>query len=173
MLLHARPHLPKASRKSVQRVGTIALLSLLSSAWEHEFLLPSMAFNTASAFDIICQLDRNDALQEVPHSNKQKPATGLLLVKLHKQDFAGPLACRASKVLGVLGYLLVSFASSVMGFVLCVDFTLLNMITPAVLDAQMNLALSLITMSVPGCITSFYLSGDMLRYCHREIFYMT
>ena len=53
-------------------------------------------------------------------------------------------------------------------------FTLQNMITPAALDAQVNLTLSLITMSVPGCKTSFYLSGDMLRYCHREIiFYMT
>ena len=31
---------------------------------------------------------------------KRKIATGLLLDKLHKQDFAGPLACRASKVLG-------------------------------------------------------------------------
>ena len=37
-------------------------LFALSPAWEHEFLLPSMAFNTASAFDIICQLDRNDTL---------------------------------------------------------------------------------------------------------------
>ena len=37
-----------------------------------------------------------------------------------------------------------------MGFVLRGDFTLLNMIIPAVLDAQMSLTLSLITMSVPG-----------------------
>ena len=51
-----------------------------------------MAFNTASAFDIICRLDRNDTLQEVPQNNKQKAATGLLLNKLHKQDFAGPIA---------------------------------------------------------------------------------
>ena len=47
------------------------------------------------------------------------------------------------------------------------------MITPAVLDAQMSLTLTLITMSVPGCITSFYLSGDMLRYCHEEIILYT
>ena len=59
-----------------------------------------MAFNTASAFDIISPLDRNDTLQEVPQNNKQKAATGLLLDKLNKQDFDGPLACRASKVLG-------------------------------------------------------------------------
>ena len=34
------------------------------------------------------------------NKTKQKAATGLLLDKRHKQDFAGPLACRASKVLG-------------------------------------------------------------------------
>ena len=33
-------------------------------------------------------------------NKEQKIATGLLLDKLHQQDFAGPLACRASKVLG-------------------------------------------------------------------------
>ena len=44
------------------------------------------------------------------------------------------------------------------------------MITPAVLDAQMSLTLSLITMSVLGCTTSLFLSGDMLRYCHRDHF---
>ena len=92
--------LTKALRKSVRHVGTIALLSLLSPAWQHEFLFPSMAFNTASAYDIICRLDRNDTLHDVPQKKKQKAATGLLLDKIHKQDFAGPLACRASKVLG-------------------------------------------------------------------------
>ena len=59
-----------------------------------------MAFNTASAFDITSRLDRNDTLEDVAQNKKQKAATGLLLDKLHKQDFAGPLACRASKVLG-------------------------------------------------------------------------
>ena len=73
-----------------------------------------------------------------------------------------------------LGYSLASFASSVMGSVLHKDFTLTNMITPAVLDAQMNLTLSLITMNVPCYTASLYLSGDMLRYGHQEIFfYMT
>ena len=46
-------------------------LFALSPAWE-EFLLPSMAFNTASAFDIICQLDRNDTLQDVPQKKITK-----------------------------------------------------------------------------------------------------
>ena len=124
---------------SAARGHSCTPLFALSPAWEREFLLPSMAFNTASAFDIICRLDRNDTLDDVPQNKKQKAATGLLLGKLHKQDVAGPLACRASKVLGpisrhptcklfrvlpVLGYLLASFASSVMGSVLHRNFTL-------------------------------------------------
>ena len=59
-----------------------------------------MALSTADAFDIVCRLDRDDTLDEVPQNKKQKIATGLLLDKLHKQDFAGPLSSRASKVLG-------------------------------------------------------------------------
>ena len=59
-----------------------------------------MTFNTANAFDITRRLDRDDTLDEAPQNKKQKVATGLLLDKLHKQDFAGPLACRASRVSG-------------------------------------------------------------------------
>ena len=59
-----------------------------------------MAFHTASVFDTICRLDRNDTLVDVPQNNKQEAAAGLLLDELHERDFAGPLACRASKVLG-------------------------------------------------------------------------
>ena len=59
-----------------------------------------MTFHTANAFYIVCHLDRNDTLDEVPQNKKQKVATGLLLDKLYKQDFAGPLACCALKVLG-------------------------------------------------------------------------
>ena len=59
-----------------------------------------MAFSTANAFDVVCRLDRNDTLVEVPQNKKQKAATGLLLDILHKQDFARPLSSRASKVLG-------------------------------------------------------------------------
>ena len=155
-----------------------------------------MTFNTANAFDIICRLDRDDTLDEVPQNKKQKVATGLLLDKLHKQDFAGPLASRASRVSGPISRHRVadilaphetcfacfsswvarwlSFASSVMGSVLHGYFTQQSMITPAVLNAQMNLTLSLITMNVPGCTASLSLSGDMLRYCHKEIIsYMT
>ena len=39
-------------------------------------------------------------LMKFRETKKQKVATGLLLGKLHKQDFDGPLASRASKVLG-------------------------------------------------------------------------
>ena len=58
-----------------------------------------MTFHTANAFDIVCPLDRNDTLMKY-RNTKKKVATGLLLDKLYKQDFAGPLACRASKALG-------------------------------------------------------------------------
>ena len=79
---------------SAARGHNCAPLFALSPAWEHEFLFPSMAFNTANAFDINSRLDRNDTLDDVPQK-KQKAATGLLLDKLHEQDFAGPLACKS------------------------------------------------------------------------------
>ena len=101
-LQHAQPRLAKDLRKSTWPVDTIALLFSLSLSpiWEKEFLVPSMALNTANAFDIACLLDRNDTLDEVPQNKKQKIATGLLMDKLHKQDFAGPLSGRASRALG-------------------------------------------------------------------------
>ena len=88
------------AKVSVARGHNCTPFFALCPAWEHEFLIPSMAFNTAGAFDIVCRLDRNDTLDEVPQNKKQKVATVLLLDKLHKQDFAGPLACRASRALG-------------------------------------------------------------------------
>ena len=54
-------------------------LFALSPVWEHEFLIPSMTFHTANAFDIVCRLDRNDTLDEVPQNTKQRVAIGLLL----------------------------------------------------------------------------------------------
>ena len=73
-----------------------------------------------------------------------------------------------------LDELLVSYASSVMDHALLKDFTLMSMIIRAVLDAQMNLPLSLIAMSVPDCTTYFSLSGDMLLFfCRETISYMT
>ena len=61
---------------------------------------PSMAVNTASAFDIICRLDCDGKLDEAPQNKKQKVATGLLRDKLYKQDFTGPISLRASTDLG-------------------------------------------------------------------------
>ena len=89
------------STKSKQLVGTLALLfSLLSPAWEKEFLAPSMACSTANACDIVCRLDRDGKLDEAPQDKKQEVATGLLRDELYEQDFAGPVSLRASKVLG-------------------------------------------------------------------------
>ena len=59
-----------------------------------------------------------------------------------------------------------------MDFVLHGDFTLQSMITSAASDAWMNMTLSLITMSVPGCLTFLFVSGDLLGYCLREIIFL-
>ena len=82
------------------RVYNCTRIFALSPVWVKEFLVPSMAFSTADAFDFVCRLDRDGKLDEAPQNKKQKVATGLLLDKLHEQDFAGPLSSRASKVLG-------------------------------------------------------------------------
>ena len=78
-----------------------------------------MTFHTVNAFDTVCRLDRDDTLDEVPQNTREKVATSLLLGKMRTQDFAGPIACRASRVLGPISrYSLASFASYVMGRVL-------------------------------------------------------
>ena len=46
-------------------------LFALSPAWERDFLFPSMTFHTANAFDIVCRLDRDDILDEVPQNKKK------------------------------------------------------------------------------------------------------
>ena len=152
-----------------------------------------MALGTADAFDIVCRLDRNDTLDGEPQK-KKKIATGLLLDKLHKQDFAGPLSSRASRALGpisryrvadILPHMkLVSRASRpglLVGFlrILCNGLCTAQTFHTEEhdhtcrVDAQMNLTLSLVTMSVPGCTTFLFLSGDMLRFCHKEIIFHT
>ena len=40
-------------------------LFALSPSCEKEFLVPSMAFSIANAFDTVCRLDRDDTLDEV------------------------------------------------------------------------------------------------------------
>ena len=47
-------------------------LFALSPAWEQEFLFPSMTFHTANALDIVCRLDRDDTLDEVPQNKSRK-----------------------------------------------------------------------------------------------------
>ena len=84
----------------MQHADTIALLSLLFLPLGNEFLVPSMTFHTANAFDIVCRLDRDDTLDDTPRNKKQKVATSLLLDKMRTEDFAGPIACRAASVLG-------------------------------------------------------------------------
>ena len=98
-LQRARPHFAEVLQESVRHAGTIAPVSLLYLPLGNMSFFSSMPFNTANAFDIISRLDLNDTLDDVPQSTKQK-AIGLFLDKLHKQDFARLLACRASKVLG-------------------------------------------------------------------------
>ena len=55
-----------------------------------------------------------------------------------------------------------------MGCALLKDFTLKSMNIRAMLDAQMNLTLSHITISVSGHTTYLFLSGDMLLHFRRE-----
>ena len=74
-----------------------------------------------------------------------------------------------SRVLLAPGYSLASFASSVMGSVLHRDFTLKNMVTPAVLDAQ-NEPDSLAHHNECPRLYNIFNSGDVPRYCHKEIF---
>ena len=55
------------------------------------FFLPSMTSHTANAFDIVCQLDRNDTLDEVPQNKKQKVATGYFWTNfINKTLLLGP-----------------------------------------------------------------------------------
>ena len=51
-------------------------LFALSPAWEHEFLIASMALNTADAFDIVFLLDRDDTFDEVPQNKNRKLPLG-------------------------------------------------------------------------------------------------
>ena len=144
-----------------------------------------MIFHTANAFDIVCRLDRDDILDEVPQNKKQKVATGLLLDKLRAQDFAGPLSGRTTRVLGpisrhciadILPHLKrVSRASRpglLAGFlrILCNGLCTAQRFHTADNDHSCRIGCrSLTTMSVPDCTTSFFLSGGTPRWCHKGI----
>ena len=63
-------HSPQRSGKS--QCGTRAQLhSSFCSLSRLGALFPSMAFNTANAFDIFVRLDRNDTLDDVPQTKKK------------------------------------------------------------------------------------------------------
>ena len=194
-LQHARPRFAEVLKRSARLEDIIALLFSLSPVWKKEFsLVQSMAFGTANAFDIVCRLDRNDTLEEVPQIKRQKVATGPLLDQLRKQDFASPLSSRASRVLGPISrhrvadmlphMKSVSRASRpglLVGFlrILCNGLCTAQRFHTEEHDhtCRIGCANELVfhtTMSVPGCTFCWFLSGDMLRYCHKKIFfYMT
>ena len=73
-LLHAQPRLAEALRKSIRLVDTIALLFSLSLSHLGKRISCSLyvPLSTADAFDIVCRLDRNDTLDEVPQNKKHR-----------------------------------------------------------------------------------------------------
>ena len=76
-LQHAPPLSAEVSKKSMWARGhNCTLLFALSPARERDFLFPSMTFHTASAFDILCRLDRNDTLDDVPQNKNRKVPLG-------------------------------------------------------------------------------------------------
>ena len=156
----------------------------LSPIWKKEFLVPSVASSTVDAFGIVCRLDRNDTLDDVHQKkNKLKAAAGQLLDNLHKQDFAGPLSSRASKVLGpisryrvadILPHMkLVSCASRpelIVGFlrILCNRLFTVQRFHTEEHDHTCRVGCPNEPDSLTHCTTCLLLSGDMLLYCHRE-----
>ena len=76
-------------RRGLEKVSAVrghncTPLFALCPAWEHEFLIPSMAFNTADAFDIVCRLDRDDTIDEVPQNKKKLPLGCFLTNSINK-----------------------------------------------------------------------------------------
>ena len=153
-----------------------------------------MARSTAEAFRMVCCLDRNGKFDDSPQDKKQKAVTALLCDELHRQDFAGPISSRASKVLGpisryrvadiLLHMKLVSRASRpglLVGFlrILCNGLCTAQRFHTEEHDHTCcvgcpNEPLSLTTMSVTGCIpffTSFWRHATVLP--QRDHFYMT
>ena len=92
--------LAEVLKRSVLLKDTIALLSLLSPVWEQEFLVPSMALTLRTHMILFVVWTVMTRLTKFHKTKSRKAATKLLLDKLHKQVFAGPLACRASGVTG-------------------------------------------------------------------------
>ena len=160
--------------------------------WEKEFLAPSMACSTADAFDIVCRLDRDGKLDEVPQNKMQKVATGLLRDQLYEQDFAGPISVRASIVLEPIRRYRVADILPRMKLVSCAsrpgltvgDLRILcNVLCTAQrfhtvdyeqmcrVGARTNPTLSLITTSALVCTICLHPFGDRLLCFHGETIY--
>ena len=75
-------------------------LFAFSPIWEKIFLFPPWPTALRMHLKIVCRLDRDDTLDDVPQNKSRRFPLGYFLTKLHKQDFAGPLSNRASRVLG-------------------------------------------------------------------------
>ena len=156
----------------------------LSPVWEKEFLAPSMACNNANAFDIVCRLDGDGKHDEAPQNKKQKIATGTTYwTKL--------LSSRASKVLGPISRKRVADILPHMKLVsrasrpgLLVGF--LRILCNGLCTAQRFHTVEHKHTCRIGCpdepdslthyneclrLFRIFLSGDMLRYCHREIIF--
>ena len=157
-------HAYKAFRKSIRLVDTIAqLFSLFVPSGRKNFLFPPWPFALWTLLILFVVWKVMAHLMRLRKITSRRLPLGYFWT-LHKQDFAGPLSSRASRVLGpisryrvadiLLHMKLVSRASRpgllvgflrtlVLGYALHRDFTLKNMIIRAVLDAKMNLTLSL------------------------------
>ena len=170
-----------STKKSVRHEGTIALFFLLSLPFgSMSFFFRPWPSTQRMHLTFLFGWTAMTRLM-MCRKPKKKIATGLLL---NKQDFADPFSCRASKVLrpinrhrvaDILHHKKIVSRASHPG--LLVDFLRIqcNGLCTARkflaaehnhtcrVDAQMNLTLSHITMSLQVCTTFLFLSGDMLR----------
>ena len=170
-LLHVRPSLAKSLRKSKRFVGTVALLfSFCLLCGKKNFLFPPWLVTPLTLSILFVAWTVMAKLMMFCRIKKQKVATGLLFDKLHDQDFAGPLACRASRVLGPISryrvadidlHLKLVSRASRPGLLLGFLRILCNGMCPA---QRFHTEEHDHTCCV-GC------PGDMLQYCHREIFF--
>ena len=136
---------PGLEKIQTARVHNCTPIFALSPVWEKEFLVPSVDFSTADAFDIVCRLDRDGKLNEAPQNKKTEGCLlDYFLDKLHEQDFAVlfPVEPRKSwdrsVVIELLTFCTTWDWSRVLSrpVVFTHDFTLRSMIIRAVLDAQ-------------------------------------
>ena len=93
---------PQRSRKSQwgTRAQLHSSLCSFSSFWNMSFFFRPWPFTRRTHLMLSVSWTVMTHLMKFRKTKKKKVAIGLLLNKLHKQDFAGPLACRASKALG-------------------------------------------------------------------------